>query len=216
MRRRPTVPRAADAAAPTPLEALGAGSVVPLDGGKRLRLDGKVDFWPATRRWQVLGAEQEGHGVGAMLAHLVQARAQEGRPVAEPVALASDLRVVCDHCGRPAQLHLGRDVYPHRRDLADRHFWVCWPCDAWVGCRAGDERHRPLGALAKEELRDARRAAHDAFDPIWQRGLMSKAQAYEWLAHVTGLPPTRCYIGLMDADECRVVVDEATTYLHGE
>lgn len=186
------------------------GQVVRLDGGKRLRLDDKVDFWPASGRWQVVDTGEEGHGVTALLAFLVQEREREGRPVSDPVPLESALHVVCDHCGQPAQLHLGREVYPHRKDLVDRRFWVCWPCDAWVGCRADDDQNHPLGALAKEELRDARRAAHEAFDPIWQRGVMDKPQAYAWLARTTGIPPVRCYIGLMDLDECRMVVESAS------
>jgi hypothetical protein len=97
------------------------------------------------------------------------------------------------------------DVYPDRPELAARLFWVCWPCDAWVSCRSGDANHQPLGSLANEELRLARRSAHAAFDPLWKDGEMTREAAYEWLAHAMRMPRMNCHIGAMDAEECQRV-----------
>lgn len=204
---------ASQAGAPTGKDLFGASQVVRLDGGRRLRLDGRIDFWPGSGKWQVLASGEEHQGVTQMLAFLVQQRKAEGRPLAEPTPIASSLKVLCDYCGMPAQLHLGPDVYPGRKDLAGLHFWVCWACDAWVGTQAGDERHRPQGALAREDLRDARRAAHEAFDRLWQRGLMTRAQADEWLARVTGIAQPGCHIGMLDVDECLRVAAKASDFL---
>ena len=142
------------------LGGFGTGSVVRLDGGKRLRLDDKVEFWPATGKWKALSNDKDGVGVTSMLAFLEQERERSGQPVPEPVPMPSTRRVLCNYCGKPAQLHGGKDVYPHRKDLVERKFWVCWSCDAWVGCHLGGNGEEPLGELANEELRAARISAH--------------------------------------------------------
>lgn len=199
----------------TTLGAFGAGNVVKLDGGKRIRLDDKVDFWPATQSWQVLETGETGQGMTLMLAFLTEARETAGEPITKAVPIQSDLKITCDHCGKPARLHLGKDVYPGREDLKGLYFWVCWRCDAWVGTHRDDLQHRPLGGLAKEELRNARRAAHEAFDAIWEQGLKTRSEAHHWLSRVTGIPEFRCHIGMMDVDECRRVADVAAALMFG-
>jgi hypothetical protein len=42
--------------------------------------------------------------------------------------------VHCPYCNGRAALLTGRDIYPHRGDLASKPFYVCRPCGAWVGC----------------------------------------------------------------------------------
>lgn len=186
------------------LGGFGEGSVVQLDGGKRLRLDDRVDFWPGTQTWRTVrdgpDGPRQGIGFTSLLAYLHRVRAAEGSPIALPTARPSDRQVVCEYCGRHADLHGGLDVYPDRKDLEDRQFWVCWPCDAWVGCKRGSDE--PFGELANEELRAARIAAHKAFDPVWQNELMTKREAYEWLSAVLQVPRQECQIGLLSLDHC--------------
>jgi hypothetical protein len=86
---------------------------------------------------------------------------------------------VCPYCEQPAGLVDGTRVYPHRPDLGHKRFWLCGPCDAYVGCHAEgawawvDGRRTtsdgtwPLGRLADAELRRAKSAAHRAVDPLW-------------------------------------------------
>ncbi|HEU6456151.1 MAG TPA: zinc-finger-containing protein [Roseateles sp.] len=185
------------------LGGFGAGSVVQLDGGKRLRLDDRVDFWPATQAWQTTrdGPDGAAQGIGftSLLAYLTRMRAAEGRAVEPLEATATNRQVLCNYCGRHADLHGGLAVYPDRKDLADRQFWVCWACDAWVGCKRGTDE--PFGELADEELRAARIAAHKAFDPIWQNELMSRSAAYAWLAEELGVARTDCHIGLLSLQD---------------
>lgn len=186
------------------LGGFGEGSVVALDGGRRMRLDNRVDFWPATQTWKTIvdGPEGPATGVGftSLLDYLKRTREAEGHPVAEPIARHSDREVICDYCGRHADLYGGLDVYPDRKDLADRQFWVCWSCDAWVGCKTGTDE--PFGELADEALRAARIAAHKAFDPIWEQELMTKREAYDWLAEALAMPRNDCKIGLMKLNDC--------------
>lgn len=40
----------------------------------------------------------------------------------------------CPYCGNPAQFVTGEVIYPHRKDLHDKKFYACPPCDAYVGC----------------------------------------------------------------------------------
>ena len=75
------------------LSGFGAGNVVWLDGGKRIRLDDTVDYWPATGAWQGLeptsGEAERPSGVGmaSMLAFLKVERERAGLPAQAPTPL---------------------------------------------------------------------------------------------------------------------------------
>lgn len=99
----------------------------------------------------------------------------------------------------------GEVIYPHRRDLYEKPFYLCAPCDAYVGCHPGTIN--PLGRLANAELRRAKKAAHAAFDPKWREGGMKRQQAYKWLSEQLGITREECHIGMMDVDLCRRVVE---------
>lgn len=111
----------------------------------------------------------------------------------------------CPYCGKQAELVTGSAMYPHRPDLASKRFWRCSPCRAWVGCHPGTRE--PLGRLANSELRRAKQDAHEAFDPIWKEGPLSRSEAYEWLARKLGIPSAECHVGMMDVPTCRRVVE---------
>jgi hypothetical protein len=115
------------------------------------------------------------------------------------------IAVVCPYCGKPASLVVGRVIYPHRSDLADKPVWACLPCGAWVGCHPGTKR--PLGRLADADLRKAKMAAHAAFDPLWRSGEMRRKAAYAWLAKQLGITGKEAHIGMFDLATCRRVVE---------
>lgn len=102
----------------------------------------------------------------------------------------------CQYCGAGAWLIGGKYGY----------VWKCDPCGARVGCHPGTKR--PLGHLANAELRSARMAAHDAFDPRW-KGQPSgvRSEAYEWLAEQLKIARDDCHIALFDLEQCRRVVE---------
>lgn len=114
------------------------------------------------------------------------------------------MTVTCPYCNAEAEVTTGDYIYPHRQDLAHRKFYVCWPCDAYVGTHK--DSGAPLGSMANAELRKARRAAHAAFDPLWDR-TMARNQAYAWLAKAMGLPKNQTHIGMFDVDQCKRVVE---------
>jgi hypothetical protein len=109
---------------------------------------------------------------------------------------------VCQDCGELSLLVGGDVVYPHRPDLAEKWFWLCAPCDAYVGTHSGTTV--ALGTLAKAPLRRARRKLHDLLlDPLWKNApdcgaydhalgdvrarkhiqRSARARVYEFLAH---------------------------------
>lgn len=124
--------------------------------------------------------------------------------------------VNCPYCNRSAELVTGQTIYPNRPDLHHRRFWLCRPCDAYVGCHppGAVRKHEwePMGTLADAETRIWRRRAHQAFDPLWRHGakrLRSKRRrrAYHWLAHQLGMRFSECHIGRFDIATCMQVVD---------
>lgn len=113
----------------------------------------------------------------------------------------------CPYCYRTAELVTGQKVYPHRKDLHHKNFWFCdrGHPPAYVGTHPGTIT--PLGRLADKVLRKAKNNAHQAFDYIWKDRIMTRKEAYAWLAKELGIPPERCHIGMMDVSTCNAVVD---------
>lgn len=125
----------------------------------------------------------------------------------------------CLHCSQAAALLSGRDVYANRPELADKRFWVCVPCDAWVGCHGATTK--PLGFPANAELRRARMLLHGRLDPLWdhaeQCGLYSpedpkairiirniaRARVYAYLAWRLGIDRDECHTAMFDLETCR-------------
>lgn len=110
-------------------------------------------------------------------------------------------------CGKPAVLTTGKEVYPHRADLAEKPFYICRPCGAHVGCHPGTTR--PLGRLANPQLRLLRMKVHDALDPHW-KALKGKTRklgqvrrgVYQRLASGMNIPERECHVGMFDETQC--------------
>lgn len=115
----------------------------------------------------------------------------------------------CPYCQNSAHLVTGQIIYPHRPDLWRFKFWLCAPCEAYVGCHKQGEGTRPLGRLANRELRDAKQAAHLAFDRLWRNKgkiTLTRKEAYAWLAEQLNINVKDCHIGQFDVMQCRRVV----------
>lgn len=118
----------------------------------------------------------------------------------------------CIECGRSTELVTGRDIYPHRPDLHDRNFWQCL-CGAYCGTHRGTTAS--LGYPCGGVTREARKAAHAAFDQLWRgpQACKSRSAAYRWLAREMGLHPDNCHIGTMNAAQAREVARLSTLEL---
>ncbi len=64
----------------------------------------------------------------------------------------------------------------------------------------------PRHAVPGSRLARARMAAHAAFDPIWQKGRVSRSAAYDWLARELGLTREECHMLNFDEAMCQRVV----------
>lgn len=106
----------------------------------------------------------------------------------------------CPYCGKGPSLADSKEVY----GKSYGPIWICRDCNAYVGCHRGT--CRPLGTLANEETREARKRAHAAFDPLWRGKFMGRNQAYRALAKKLGIEKKDCHIGMLDAETCRRVV----------
>jgi hypothetical protein len=115
--------------------------------------------------------------------------------------------VTCPYCQANAELVSGSVIYPHRPDLASKMFWLCNPCDAYVGVHEGSPKFAPLGRLANQELRGWKKRAHAAFDPLWKGGTYRRTEAYALLREKLGITKDQAHIGKMDVDQCKRVVE---------
>lgn len=127
---------------------------------------------------------------------------------------------ICPTCSMAARLTDGREVYPHRPELADKNLWYCERCGAWVGCEGKTDR--PLGIPAHAALRIARMKLHEQMiNPLWMEADRSglykpeddKARAmirnaargrvYAYLADKLGIPPAETHTAKFDLERCR-------------
>lgn len=129
----------------------------------------------------------------------------------------------CAYCDEPTVLVDGRTLYPYLGDnLLDKRFFLCRPCDAWVGCHPGTTT--ALGRTAKADLRRAKSEAHAAFDPLWQSDALrngtskgfARRAAYDWLASALGMTREDCHIGMMDVATCYRVISLVRAHLKGQ
>ena len=127
--------------------------------------------------------------------------------------------VICPYCGNCAKVVNGDAIYPQRLDLALLKYHLCERCDAYVGChlpgtyiwvggrKVASDGTLPMGRLANSELRRAKRAAHEVFDPLWRDTGTPRRAAYQWLANAMGLHIDNTHIGEFDLAQCRRVVE---------
>ena len=115
----------------------------------------------------------------------------------------------CPYCGGRVKLVSASVIYHSNKYKGDgSKVWVCenYPkCDAYVGCHPNTEI--PLGRLANSKLRTLKVEAHRQFDPIWKCGLMTRKEAYQWLAEMLNISEQECHIGKFSPDMCNKVID---------
>lgn len=113
----------------------------------------------------------------------------------------------CPYCGAPVVLKDATFIYKSKKAKNWGKVWVCsnYPkCDAYVGCHQNTDI--PKGRLANEQLRTFKKEAHKSFDPIWRSGLMSRREAYKWLADMLKIDLEDCHIGMFNIDMCKKVI----------
>ena len=110
-------------------------------------------------------------------------------------------KVLCDYCGKPAELVSSKFIYG--KDYGHKCY-LCRCCNAYVGCHKGT--NIPLGRLANAELRYWKKAAHAEFDPLWKYGPFKGKEAYAWLGARMNLPIEKTHIGMFDVEQCKKAI----------
>lgn len=76
-------------------------------------------------------------------------------------------------------------------------------CDVTQHCNS---RRQPVGKQSTQEMRDARKRAHAAFDFLWiEKIFESRSAAYAWLAEQLKVP--RIHIAECDVETCNKIVE---------
>jgi hypothetical protein len=110
------------------------------------------------------------------------------------------MKLICPYCGQYAKYVDSEIIYGKSYGMV----YLCEPCDAYVGVHRGTDR--PKGSLAKEPLREARKAAHQMFDWYWKSGTLKRKECYRRLSILLGLEFSKTHIGSFDEKECEKVI----------
>ncbi|MCY7484311.1 zinc-finger-containing protein [Paenibacillus alvei] len=114
--------------------------------------------------------------------------------------------IICPYCNGQTEFVDSVRVYGKSYGM----IYLCSPCDAYVGVHRGTDK--PLGRLANKQLREYKKAAHAAFDPLWKSGEFYRQQAYAWLSKQMGLPRYQTHIGMFDVEQCKRVIEICRGY----
>lgn len=100
--------------------------------------------------------------------------------------------IYCCACAKNVDARLvdGTIIYPHRSDLHDIPFWRCEGCKNFVGCHHKTKnRTKPLGCIANDEIKNARKHIHKLLDSMWmgyQNWKLKRNAIYEGLSEYLG------------------------------
>lgn len=115
--------------------------------------------------------------------------------------MAEAATLPCPDCGAPLVLKEGK----HGKFYGCSRF-------RWTGCGGSHSAHqstgKPMGVPAKQEVKEARKAAHRAFDELWTTGRMSRKQAYAWMQKVMQMTKREAHIARFDLAQCARLIDE--------
>lgn len=94
--------------------------------------------------------------------------------------------VFCQACGKiqTCDLVTGKEIYPHRKDLYQKHFYRCPVCKNYVGVHIGTDI--PLGTIPTLQVRKLRMMIHQNLDPIWRQHLMTRSELYAEISRRLG------------------------------
>lgn len=98
-------------------------------------------------------------------------------------------RIYCCGCQKEikAKLIYGKDIYPHRKDLAKLPFWKCPACWNFVGCHHKTNNPiKPLGVIPTKEVKEIRKRIHAVLDPMWKDKKIKRTELYKKLSDDLG------------------------------
>jgi hypothetical protein len=77
--------------------------------------------------------------------------------------------------------------------------YLCHDCKSYVGTHKGTTT--PLGRMANQRTRRLRVAVHKVFDKLWLEKLMTRSNAYNWLALQLKIDPQECHISWLNDEQ---------------
>lgn len=113
----------------------------------------------------------------------------------------------CPHCAGKVQIVTNDRIYGR---MFGHWPWACLcsGCGAYVGFHP--LTGIPLGTLATQPMREARKRAKNAFNTLWQGteeiASMTRSEAYAWLAATLKIEPGACHVGWFDVAQCEATV----------
>ena len=121
-------------------------------------------------------------------------------------------QIYCPYCGSPVVLRSADGIYKENSKGAMLYVCAKYPqCDSYVRVHAGSGK--PMGSLANQELRLLRQRAHHYFDRLYLSGLMTRDEAYLWLAKEISAPLSEAHIGHLGEYYCREVIHKSKKLL---
>jgi len=108
---------------------------------------------------------------------------------------------ICPYCKRPSEYIDSSFIYGKSYGM----IYICKACDAYCGVHEGSDK--ALGRLANAELREFKKQAHAAFDPIWKSNSMTRQSAYKWLSEQLNTPPEYTHIGMFGVETCKKLIE---------
>ncbi len=122
------------------------------------------------------------------------------------------LKCKCPYCGSTITYRSADGIYKDNSKRTMLYVCTNYPvCDAYVRVKPGTRE--PVGTLADGKLRSLRHSAHHYFDKIHKSGLMTKEEAYRWLAYIIAAPMSEAHIGKLGEYYCNLVIDESKKLL---
>lgn len=118
----------------------------------------------------------------------------------------------CPYCGSITVLRSADGIYQDNSGHVMLYVCKNYPrCDSYVRVKPGT--NIPMGTPANKELRVLRTKAHYYFDQMHTLGIMSKKEAYQWLADLFCCPLSEAHIGMMGEYYCQQVINESKRVL---
>lgn len=119
----------------------------------------------------------------------------------------------CPYCGSTVELRSADGIYKENKNQTMLYVCRNYPaCDAYVRVHPGTRV--PLGTMANGKLRALREAAHTYFDRLHTSGIMTKEEAYYWLANLIQAPLGQAHIGYLGEYYCKRVMEESMKLLN--
>ena len=114
----------------------------------------------------------------------------------------------CPYCGSAVHLRSADGIYKDNKENVKLYVCTKYPvCDSYV--RVHSDTTVPMGSLANAKLRALRVTAHKHFDQLHKSGLMSRNEAYGWLAFMLQSPLSQAHIGYLSEYYCNRIIAES-------